>query len=132
MDSKIEKRVPFFIEAGAMDGEIISNTLYLEMKYNWTGLLVEPNPILAQMLVKKGRNAWIFPHCFSPTRSPVVVDFDAMAEYGGIVNVENGVEKLPGTVNSNNSGGYLGPRWRKTIKVSSRNEIFIMFFLNVH
>ena len=109
-----------------MDGEIISNTLYLEMKYNWTGLLVEPNPILAQMLVNKGRNAWIFPHCFSPIRSPVVVDFDAMAEYGGIVNVENGVEKLPGTVNSNNSGGYLGPRWRKTIKVSSRNEILII------
>ena len=107
----------FFIEAGAMDGETISNTLYLEVKYNWTGLLIEPNPHLAQMLVDKGRNAWIFPHCFSPTKSPVVVDFDAMAEYGGIINVKNGVEKLPGTVNSNMSAGYLGPNWRKTIKV---------------
>ena len=103
----------FFIEAGAMDGETISNTLYLEVKYNWTGLLVEPNPLLAQNLVRKGRNAWIFPHCFSPTKSPVVVDFDAMAEYGGIINVQEGVKKLPGTVNSN-----CFPNWRETIKVN--------------
>ena len=103
----------FFIEAGAMDGESISNTLYLEVKYNWTGLLVEPNPALAQMLVRKGRNAWIFPHCFSPTKSPVVVDFDAMAEYGGIINVKEGVKKVPGTVNSN-----CFPNWRETIKVN--------------
>ena len=114
---------PFFIEAGAMDGELISNTLYLELKYNWTGLLVEPNPSLADKLIKKGRNAWIFPHCFSPTKSPVVVDFDAMAEYGGIINIRNGEAKIPGTINSNTSSGYLGPDWRKTIKVNKSSTM---------
>ena len=34
----------FFIESGAADGVFLSNTLYFELKYNWTGLLVEPNP----------------------------------------------------------------------------------------
>ena len=34
----------FFIESGAADGVGLSNTLYFELKYNWTGLLVEPNP----------------------------------------------------------------------------------------
>jgi len=34
----------FFIEAGAHDGIASTNTLHLEMKYNWTGILVEPNP----------------------------------------------------------------------------------------
>ena len=35
----------FFIEAGADDFETDSNTLLFEIKRNWTGLLVEPNPI---------------------------------------------------------------------------------------
>ena len=82
----LNKRTPFFIEAGALDGEIISNTLYFELKYDWTGLLVEPNPVYLPSLVGKKRNAWILPHCLSPIKSPVVVAFDAMGEYGGIIN----------------------------------------------
>ena len=35
----------FFIEAGADDFMLSSNSLYFEEKYNWTGLLVEPHPI---------------------------------------------------------------------------------------
>ena len=101
-----------------MDGEIVSNTLYLELKYNWTGLLVEPNPGLVQGLIKKKRNASILPHCLSPTKAPVVVEFDAMAEYGGIINTLNGIKRMPGTVNSDNTSGYLGPMWRKTIMVN--------------
>ena len=34
----------FFIEAGADDFMLASNSLYFEEKYNWTGLLVEPVP----------------------------------------------------------------------------------------
>ena len=45
----------FFIEAGAYDGEISSNTLFFELKQNWTGLLVEPNPDVFQMLNVKVR-----------------------------------------------------------------------------
>ena len=32
----------FFIEAGAWDFAELSNTLWYEVKYNWTGLLIEP------------------------------------------------------------------------------------------
>ena len=39
-----KQRGGFFIEAGADDGEFMSNTFYLELKRGWTGLLVEPNP----------------------------------------------------------------------------------------
>ena len=35
----------FFIEAGADDFVHHSNTLWFEMKYQWTGVLVEANPI---------------------------------------------------------------------------------------
>ena len=42
---KLWKKSPgFFIESGAADGVRYSNTLYFESKYNWSGLLVEPNP----------------------------------------------------------------------------------------
>ena len=34
----------FYVEAGAYDGEELSNTLLFELYRNWTGLLVEPNP----------------------------------------------------------------------------------------
>jgi len=34
----------FFIEAGADEGEFLSNTLYFELMRGWSGLLVEPNP----------------------------------------------------------------------------------------
>ena len=34
------KKNGFFIEAGAFNGEYLSNTLYFEVRRNWTGLLV--------------------------------------------------------------------------------------------
>ena len=67
----------FFIEAGAADGEIISNTLYFEMRYGWTGLLIEPNPDLLEKLFWRNRKAWIFPHCLSTTEYVEVATLDA-------------------------------------------------------
>jgi len=34
----------FYIEAGAYDGILQSNTKFLEEEYNWKGLLIEPSP----------------------------------------------------------------------------------------
>ena len=62
---KENKKTGFFIEAGAACGEYISNTLYFELLYGWTGLLVEPDPNMLKQLYTKHRNAWIFPHCLS-------------------------------------------------------------------
>jgi FkbM family methyltransferase len=43
--SRIQKKIKrkgFFLEAGANDGIIQSNTYYLEKKLKWTGILIEP------------------------------------------------------------------------------------------
>ena len=53
----------FFIEAGAGDGELLSNTLHFEMKYGWTGLLVEPNPDFLKKLKPKNRELLILRKC---------------------------------------------------------------------
>ena len=58
IDEKIFKnriRNGFFIEAGAYDGEFLSNTLFFELKQRWTGLLIEPNPDAFELLKKKVR-----------------------------------------------------------------------------
>ena len=75
----------FFLEAGAACGEYISNTLYLELKYQWTGLLVEPNPDMLKLLLSKHRNAWIFPHCLSTSNHVEMVNFDASNYNSGII-----------------------------------------------
>ena len=41
-----------FVEAGAIDGLIDSNTLFFEKERNWRGLLIEPNPSQTYNLVK--------------------------------------------------------------------------------
>jgi FkbM family methyltransferase len=47
------KRDGVFVEAGAIDGEICSNSYYFEKKLGWTGLCVEPNPVQYAILKKK-------------------------------------------------------------------------------
>jgi FkbM family methyltransferase len=44
----------FYIECGANNGVWQSNTLYFYKKYNWTGLLIEPNPFLYEICKKNG------------------------------------------------------------------------------
>lgn len=48
----------FFVELGAYDGKLVSNTLWLEQKHNWTGLLVEGNPKLCDLIDQKKRRIW--------------------------------------------------------------------------
>lgn len=38
----------FYIEAGACDGLFQSNTYFLETELEWTGILIEPNPVYYQ------------------------------------------------------------------------------------
>lgn len=49
------KRRGFFVEFGAMDGLRASNTLLLETKYGWTGILSEPNPRYNKVLAHNRR-----------------------------------------------------------------------------
>ena len=55
-----EDRQRVFIEAGAFDGSLLSNSIYLELKYNWTGLLVEPDPKAFKIMKGKNEETTLF------------------------------------------------------------------------
>ena len=71
-----KKENGFFIEAGAYDGEVFSNTLLLEAKYNWTGILVEPNPDAFEELQYKNRKSYSIETCLSMKPEVTEVTFD--------------------------------------------------------
>jgi FkbM family methyltransferase len=61
-----EKREGFFVEFGATNGIVNSNTWLLEKKYGWRGILAEPNPFWHPALAQN-RSATIDYRCLSST-----------------------------------------------------------------
>ncbi len=76
------KRNGFFVEFGATDGVLLSNTFLLEKMFGWTGLLSEPNPEYFADL-KKHRSAKALDACIAG-KSGEIVDFVLADEFGGI------------------------------------------------
>ncbi len=52
----------YFVEFGAYDGTAHSNTKLLEERFGWSGLLVEPNPDMAEAL-RRDRTATVDARC---------------------------------------------------------------------
>jgi len=75
----------FFIESGAADGELNSNTLHFEKKKGWTGLLVEPHTQTFQTLLGKNRKAHAYNGALSTTRDSgtMYLDVTDCAGYDG-------------------------------------------------
>ena len=61
-----ERREGFFVEFGATNGLVNSNTWLLEKKYSWRGILAEPNPIWHSAL-RQNRNSAVDFRCVSST-----------------------------------------------------------------
>uniref|UniRef100_A0A1B6CJ41 Methyltransferase FkbM domain-containing protein n=1 Tax=Clastoptera arizonana TaxID=38151 RepID=A0A1B6CJ41_9HEMI len=78
------KKNGFFVECGAMDGETRSNTLYFERYLNWTGLLIEADPLNFGEMMLKNRRAWLSPTCLSKTQYPTIVSFKQQYNQGKI------------------------------------------------
>jgi len=56
----------FFVECGAFGGEYLSDTLFFELKRNWTGILIEANPEFHQQILRKNRRALVLRGCLHP------------------------------------------------------------------
>ncbi|XP_059486265.1 protein Star-like [Neocloeon triangulifer] len=74
----------FFVEAGALDGEVMSSTLMMERFHGWSGLLVEPDPLNFRDLLTRNRKAWLAPVCLSFLQKPIMVSFEQKLSLGRI------------------------------------------------
>ena len=74
----------FFVEFGATDGIILSNTYLLETKFGWNGICAEPNPGFFEKL-KTNRDCTVAPDCIAGETGSEV-DFVLADEYGGITD----------------------------------------------
>jgi hypothetical protein len=63
----------FFVEAGGLDGERSSNTIYFEKKFGWTGFLIEMDPSYYLQLRGKNRQCYTANACISPENYAMTV-----------------------------------------------------------
>lgn len=83
-----EKHGGFFVEFGACDGVLLSNTKLLESDYGWSGILAEPNQLWHAALAEN-RKADISHLCVHAASGKRVAFFstDAMPELSRVANI---------------------------------------------
>ena len=62
----------FFIELGAMDGVVYSNTKFFEDDMGWTGILLEPEPVQFKRLKVNRPNCITLDYAVSETDGEVL------------------------------------------------------------
>ena len=83
LDQVNHKTGGFFVEFGATDGVLLSNTYLLETEFTWTGLLAEPNPKLFEKL-RQNRKCTLSSDCIMG-KSGLDVSFVLADVYGGVL-----------------------------------------------
>lgn len=79
------QRGGFFVEFGATDGVLLSNTVMLERSFGWTGLCAEPNPKFFAEL-QNNRRCMVLPACIGSVTGERV-RFILADVYGGIASL---------------------------------------------
>lgn len=78
------KRGGYFVEFGATNGVLLSNTYLLEKEFGWTGICAEPNPKFFSQLQQQ-RSCIATSACVGP-RTGDRIQFVLAAEYGGMMD----------------------------------------------
>lgn len=78
------KRGGFFVEFGATDGVLLSNTWLLEKEFGWSGICAEPNPKFFEQLMQN-RQCIVSPACIAGETGKQV-EFIFADVYGGIAD----------------------------------------------
>jgi FkbM family methyltransferase len=73
----------FFIELGAMDGVVYSNTKFFEDDMGWTGILLEPEPVQFKRLKVNRPNCITLDYAVSETDGEVLFNGRPHGDSGG-------------------------------------------------
>ena len=79
------KQGGYFVEFGATDGVLLSNTWLLEKHFRWQGICAEPNPKLFERL-QRNRSCRLSPACVYRTTGERMA-FVLADAYGGLVDL---------------------------------------------
>jgi len=82
IEQTAHKKNGFFVEFGATNGVLLSNTYLLEQEFDWTGICAEPNPKFYKELIQN-RNCIVSDECIGP-KTGEQVSFVLADVYGGI------------------------------------------------
>ncbi|ELT90566.1 hypothetical protein CAPTEDRAFT_209618 [Capitella teleta] len=85
----------FFVEAGALDGERSSNTIWFEKRFGWTGFLVEMDPSYYLQLRGKNRRCYTCNACISPSNYSSVVPFQEKGRGNGAIVPKASLSTFP-------------------------------------
>lgn len=83
-----QKRNGKYIELGALDGNLYSNTKYFQDSLDWSGILIEPHPLKFHALKDNRPNNKCFNNLVSNGNEPLNFKFfhDGHAAVSGVVN----------------------------------------------
>ena len=119
-----------FLEIGACDGLMASNTLFFEKQLNWNGILIEANPYQYKHLLKNRPNNKLF--------TTLVSDITSPCEYQCISNeaVSGVVSTLPESHNAffskDNEHSYWRNKEKKIVRLQPRTMQSILDETNIH
>lgn len=100
------RRNGFYVDCGAGDGELFSNTLFFERDREWKGLLIEPNPGDFNTLLHKRRKVFSINACVSPkNRSSIEILRSAS---GFVSGLQGYVDELHKGTDFKNNWWYQG------------------------
>lgn len=119
------KRNGIFLEFGATDGKSLSNTLLLEEKFGWGGVLIEPSPQWKKALHENRPKSKILDYCvYSESNKSIeffVSDAGELSTIGDYKNSDK--ESVPGNSAIRNKGGYTC-----LVNTISLNDVFENYF----
>lgn len=86
------KRDGVYIELGALDGVLYSNTKFFEDQLGWTGILIEPHPEKFKLLQKNRPNNFLFNELISNNSDEVIYRY-FVNEHAAVSGVESTLSK---------------------------------------
>jgi FkbM family methyltransferase len=109
------KKNGVYIELGALDGVLYSNTKFFEDNLNWKGILIEPHPYKFKDLSVNRPNNYLFNNLVSCYKHELLFRF-FVDNYSGVSGVENTLPKehldkgFFGMINEPQSKMFIKPK----------------------
>ena len=111
-----------FLEFGATDGIVLSNTYTLEKKFGWQGVLAEPSPEWHDILRKNRPSAKIISDCIYASSGETLDFFVSKEGTHSTLDDYRYSSKGPDNFNRNKDGYHV------KVLTKSLNDVFVEFF----